>query len=79
MPWCEPCRRYLAPNSVNPDGTCPQCGKAVEPAPDTEREANRGRSVAERPDRIPWHFWVVMVLAGVYLGWRLVQGIALLF
>lgn len=27
-------------------------------------------------ERIPWHFWVMVVAVAFYLGWRLVQGIA---
>ncbi len=28
--------------------------------------------------RIPWHFWLLLAAATVYLGWRAVQGVALL-
>lgn len=27
-------------------------------------------------ERIPWHFWLTVVVVVFYLGWRLVQGIA---
>ena len=69
MPWCEPCGRYLTPNSVDTDGACPTCGNEVEPAPGGEH----------RPAKVPWHFWLIVAAAGVYLGWRAVQGVALLF
>ena len=29
-------------------------------------------------ERIPWHFWLLLGAAAVYLGWRAVQGVALL-
>lgn len=29
--------------------------------------------MATRP---PWHFWVLVAAVVVYLGWRLVQGLA---
>ncbi|HEU5300634.1 MAG TPA: hypothetical protein VFW06_00190 [Acidimicrobiia bacterium] len=31
MPWCSSCDRFLAPASVATDGTCPRCGRAVDP------------------------------------------------
>lgn len=27
-------------------------------------------------ERIPWHFWLMVVAVVFYLGWRLMQGIA---
>ena len=30
MPWCERCDRFLNPNTVQPDGTCPSCGRTVD-------------------------------------------------
>ena len=63
MPWCEPCERFYNPNSLKVDGTCPACAtKLAEPEP-------RGwRSV-------PWHFWLLLAALGLYLGWRLIQGV----
>jgi hypothetical protein len=29
----------------------------------------------EDDGRMPWHLWLLIVAAVVYLGWRLVQGI----
>jgi hypothetical protein len=29
--------------------------------------------------KVPWHFWVILALASLYLLWRAVQGLALLF
>ena len=69
MPWCEPCERYLAPHTVAVDGSCPTCGREVDPAPGVDHVVAK----------VPWHFWLIIVLASIYLGWRAVQGLALLF
>jgi hypothetical protein len=58
MPWCDDCSKYWTPNSLPPDGTCPTCGEVIADPPD---------------DRVPWHFWILVVGVTVYLGWRLVQ------
>jgi len=34
-----------------------------------------GRRIAE-PTKVPWHFWLLLAGVTLYLGWRLVQGIA---
>jgi predicted RNA-binding Zn-ribbon protein involved in translation (DUF1610 family) len=73
VPWCVQCDRYLSPNTVRPDGTCPSCGREV----DTSR-IDADRLVSEEGDehyRAPWHFWLMIAAAVIYLGWRLVQGI----
>ena len=31
MPWCPECDRFLSPSSVRSDGTCPACGRDVDP------------------------------------------------
>lgn len=63
MPWCDPCERFFNPNTLEPDGTCPTCGtKLAEPAQTGWRS-------------VPWHFWVLLVALGLYLGWRVVQGV----
>ncbi|HEX9992253.1 MAG TPA: hypothetical protein VGB14_04930 [Acidimicrobiales bacterium] len=70
MPWCDGCDRYYTPPSVRPDGTCPHCGRAL---------ARPGGGGADRPPvatRAPWHFWLMVAAVAVYLGWRLVQGLA---
>jgi hypothetical protein len=58
VPWCDDCSKYWTPNSLPPDGTCPTCGEVIADPPD---------------DRVPWHFWILVVGVTVYLGWRLVQ------
>ncbi len=61
MPWCEDCSKFWNPNTIPPDGTCPTCGRIIAEPPDS---------------KVPWHFWVLVVALGIYLGWRLIQGFA---
>jgi hypothetical protein len=65
MPWCDRCDRYLAPNSLQTDGSCPTCSGKV----DTTDLKN------PTPTKVPWHFWVMVAALVLYLGWRLIEGI----
>ena len=67
MPWCDSCDQYLAPNALQADGTCPTC----ENTPDTADL----KTATKPPERVPWHFWLMVVALIAYLGWRLVQGL----
>jgi len=68
MPWCEGCSRFLNPNTLQADGTCPECGRTVEaPRP-------AGAVAAER-DKAPWHFKLILALTVIYLTWRFIQMI----
>ena len=68
MPWCETCSRFLNPNTLDADGSCPTCGRVVaEPAGGGGRDGGRGTRKA------PWHFKVLLVLVVLYLGWRFLQ------
>ena len=69
MAWCQSCERYLTPATLAAEGVCPSCGREVQ------HPAERPAPVAER---IPWHFWLLVGGAAVYLVWRAVQGVALL-
>ncbi|WP_419920420.1 DUF2970 domain-containing protein [Candidatus Poriferisodalis sp.] len=40
--------------------------------PGARSEARRQR---DRRGGAPWHFWLVVVMATVYLGWRAVEGV----
>ena len=60
MPWCEDCDKFWNPNSLPPDGTCPSCGRVIGDPPDTH---------------VPWHFWILVAAAAIYLGWRAIQGV----
>jgi hypothetical protein len=65
MPWCEACSRFFTPPSMNPDGTCPSCGRVLADPP------------AEEPvPKAPWHFKLLVAAVAVYLLWRLVQLLA---
>ena len=65
MPWCETCNRFLNPNTLERDGTCPTCGRVVvEP---TSASAARAKA--------PWHFKLLVAATVLYLGWRVVQMI----
>lgn len=68
MPWCDTCDVYLAPNTVDADGTCPTCHDQVDAA-DT-------KVAAPEEAKVPWHFWVVVVALVGYLGWRAIEGVA---
>mgnify|MGYP003425744029 FL=1 len=84
MPWCTDCNRFYTQSTLNPDGTCPD-GHQAAPLPppgvaasneaiptdavDADQEAKASGKVA------PWHFWVMVVVLSIYLGWRLVQGL----
>ena len=64
MPWCETCSRFFTPPSMNPDGSCPTCGRVlVDPA---------GEAVEPKA---PWHFKLLVAAVALYLLWRLVQMI----
>lgn len=69
MPWCDECDVYLAPNTVDDDGTCPTCHTEVDAADQkTPPQAT-----------VPWHFWVVVVALVLYLAWRGVEGVTWVF
>lgn len=72
MPSCEPCGKFYNPNSVTEDGKCPSCGEPV-----VLGEMATVDEIIERS--VPWHFWVGVVAVTAYLGWRVIQGILLLF
>ena len=66
MPYCHDCEKYWTPNSMNEDGTCPQCGELVEePHAHDEGDADN--------EKTPWHFKLLVATLGVYLTWRFVQ------
>ncbi len=73
MPTCEPCGTYYNPNTLGEDGTCPTCGEAVTMGELATHDHD------EPTPHVPWHFWVGVFAVTAYLGWRLVQGILLLF
>lgn len=50
----------------------PQAAEAAR----SERESHTGqRRRAPHGSGAPWHFWLVVVMATVYLAWRAVEGV----
>ncbi|KAA0236417.1 MAG: hypothetical protein JJLCMIEE_00198 [Acidimicrobiales bacterium] len=82
MPWCEPCSKFYNPNTLAEDGTCPRCGTRVaqqaSPVPRGGAAGQRQTGEPGAPPKAPWHFWLMIAAVAIYLGWRLVQGIAAL-
>ena len=82
MPWCTECDRFLSPSTVKTDGTCPTCGRVVDPG-DVAVEAAAHRAEKEEQEEhededlppIPWHLKVLALAVLVYLSFRLYQGI----
>ena len=70
MPWCDPCARFYNPNTLRPDGSCPTCGRSLARPRSGNATTKAGRA------RAPWHFWLLVAAATLYLGWRAVQGVA---
>ncbi len=67
VPWCEDCSRFYNPNTLTPEGDCPD-GHHVAAGDENARSST-----------VPWHFWALVIALVLYLGWRLIQGIAWLF
>jgi len=55
VPWCDTCDRFLSPATVHTDGTCPTCGRTVEPgrahvaSPEELEQLAEQRAAAETP------------------------------
>jgi uncharacterized paraquat-inducible protein A len=60
MPWCDDCQKFWNPNSMPDNGECPTCHRVI--------------SLPQ--NKTPWHFKLLLVAITLYLGWRLIQGIA---
>jgi len=64
VPHCDTCERFYNPNTLRPDGRCPECDDQLgESLTRFEREG------------APWHFKVLVAVTVAYLSWRLIQGI----
>jgi len=83
MPWCEPCGRFYTPSTLDREGDCPSGHHVADPdaAPPFVQSTAPARQDAPAEERVkaPWHFWLLVAAVVIYLGWRLVQGIGLLF
>ena len=67
---------------MNPDGSCPTCGRVLVSAGLLRSEARalgvEDPTAARKADgtpKAPWHFKLLVVGVTLYLLWRLVQGI----
>ncbi len=77
VPWCDDCDRFLSPSTVKVDGTCPSCGRVVDPG-HAHTAAAPSQTVDDDDDDlppIPWHLWLLAGALAVYLGYRAMQGI----
>jgi hypothetical protein len=78
VPWCPSCDRFLSPPTVTPEGTCPKCGRPVEPGRSRPRrgaaEPPPGAAEEELPP-VPRHLKFLGAAMVVYLGYRFLQGV----
>ena len=83
--FCETCNKWREPNAVLPDGSCPRCGSQLDDhselaaVGDVRAVGLGGASADAQVDKIPWHFWVMVAATVIYLGWRVIQGLGVLF
>jgi hypothetical protein len=81
VPWCTECDRFLSPSTVRPDGTCPTCGRTVDPGAVGSSAAGSTSTAVdadaddEKLPPIPWHLKLLALAVLVYLAFRLYQGI----
>jgi hypothetical protein len=80
VPWCPECDRFLSPSTVQPDGTCPTCGRTVDTGAVASTAATAGSAATKTEDDeklppIPWHLKLLALAVLVYLSFRLYQGI----
>ncbi len=77
MPWCTECDRFLSPSTVQPDGTCPTCGRTVDQGAVGAVAATKAAKAEddEKLPPIPWHLKLLALAIVVYLSFRLYQGI----
>jgi hypothetical protein len=55
----------MNPNTLRPDGTCPECGRPV-----ADPDGTKAAQV-----KTPWHFKLLVAVTVLYLVWRLIQMI----
>ena len=79
MPWCDDCAKFWNPTSMGPDGTCPSCGRAIGAGGRIDPKKMKVKDFAGEDAKAPWHFKVLVALVVLYLGWRIVQLVGLLF
>ena len=72
MPWSETCDKIYKPATIAASGMCSKCGSIME-------TGNLVKDEDEETVKVPWHFWVGVAAVIAYLGWRVIQGVGLLF
>ena len=60
MRWCDDCPKFWNTHSL----------------PETGERPTTNRVLSLPQNKTPWHFKLLLVAISLYLGWRLVQGIA---
>lgn len=76
MPWCQDCDRFYTPSTLSTDGDCPEGHHVADPDEGLPLPQSGAAPREEEPDpKVPWHFWVLLVSAVIYLAWRAVEGI----
>jgi hypothetical protein len=75
VPWCTDCDRFLSPSTVRADGTCPTCGRVVDPG----AVGTHAPAAEEALPPVPWHLKVLATGVALYLAYRLYQGIGWVF
>ena len=86
MPWCELCAKFWTPSSMSAGGECPSCGRVLARAGESAAPSAQAkltgadlREMAGESGKAPWHFKLMVAALAVYLGWRVVQLVLLLF
>ena len=80
MPWCDDCAKFWTPTSMGEGGTCPSCGRTIGAGDRIDPKKMNVRALAAGDDvKAPWHFKVLIALVVLYLTWRVVQLVGLLF
>ena len=75
VPWCEPCSRFYTQSTLTTEGNCPEGHHVADPnAPLLVQSTTPPLDEVESV-RPPWHFWFLVPVLVVYLGWRAIQGI----
>jgi hypothetical protein len=77
VPYCDACDRHWTPTSMRPDGSCPSCGRVLDP-PKSRLAPAAAADASDEQDGVPsapWHFKVLLLALVLYLGWRGVQGV----
>ena len=77
---CPKCGRTLPmPNAGRDRAATPGDDAREPPENDTTVEKVDLKKLAGKDAKAPWHFKLLMVLLAVYLTWRLVQLIGIIF